>query len=655
MTAPPVRQRVAADTPEAVALAAIDRPVAMFASALAGQALRLELAAPAGRAQAGTITLSPALLAGGSGQRSWGAMRIEVLRHVVGLQPGGRWRFDAGVAEARGLVGPRTLPAGECALQRCIASWPRPVLLRRLFRIIEGGRVDARLEQQFPGAVADLQACRRHALARMGRSDRPLRALLQGLQHQALGVTQAGPELATAAAAMQGSATVYDSLQAAIGIAASLCRASRRHADIAQPRRLRIETSPTAPGQAVPGRGAADLPLDPASGEVALAALRTLRRDGSDEPVPTPAAPGSGRGPAQDHDAVQGARSGDAPARPTVRAEVFRHDEWHYLEQRYLKAWTHVHELRLRGDDLQYLAQLRQRHAGLVAVIRRRIGKVRPEGRERLHRLRDGDRIDVDAAIAARVERRAGHPGDDRVYAAVQPARRDVCAAFLLDVSGSTGFLVPDASAKAAVDATPADDDPYFYASPRHIQALPAPRRRVIDVAKDAIGLMCDALHRLGDRHAVYGFSGEGRHRVEFHVAKGFDEAWSMHSAAALARMEPKGSTRTGAALRHAARKLAGQPERARLLIVVTDGYPQDGDYGPAPDDIEYGLRDTAQAMREAERAGIEVFCVSVDHAAHDYLRRLCPASRYLVIDEVGALPEQLSKVYRKLTRHGAR
>ena len=86
-----------------------------------------------------------------------------------------------------------------------------------------------------------------------------------------------------------------------------------------------------------------------------------------------------------------------------------------------------------------------------------------------------------------------------------------------------------------------------------------------------------------------------------------------------------------------------------RLLIVVTDGYPQDSDYGPDPEDIEYGLRDTAQALRETERAGIAVFCVSVDHAAHDYLRRVCPATRYLVIDEVTALPEQLAKVYRRL------
>jgi nitric oxide reductase activation protein len=365
-------------------------------------------------------------------------------------------------------------------------------------------------------------------------------------------------------------------------------------------------------------------------------------------PAPT-AAPGDGDKAGGEAPVIEPRLPGDAPARPGSAADVFCHDEWNYLDQRYLKAWTQVHEQRLRGEDMRFLAQLRQRHAGLAASIRRRIGKVRPLGRERMHRARDGDEIDVDAAIQERIEHRAGQRGDGRVYAAQQPARREVCTAFLLDISGSTGFVVPNTETLAADDGAPGEDEPYFYASPRRSPALQPPRRRVIDVSKDAIGLMCDALARLGDRHAVWGFSGDGRHQVDFYIAKGFDDAWSAHSAAALARMEPKGSTRTGAAIRHAARKLARQPERMRLLIVVTDGYPQDSDYGPDPQDSDYGLRDTAQAMQEAERAGIMVFCVSVDHAAHDYLRRLCPPSRYLVIDEVGALPEQLAKVYRRL------
>ena len=133
-------------------------------------------------------------------------------------------------------------------------------------------------------------------------------------------------------------------------------------------------------------------------------------------------------------------------------------------------------------------------------------------------------------------------------------------------------------------------------------------------------------------------------------MAKGFDQPWSAQTAAALASLEPEGSTRTGAAIRYAVSQLLPQPAQTRVLMLVTDGYPQDRDYGPDRNDRAYGLHDTAQALREAARAGIAAFCITVDQAAHDYLRGVCPAHRYLVIDDVNSLPERLSRLYRRLT-----
>ena len=115
--------------------------------------------------------------------------------------------------------------------------------------------------------------------------------------------------------------------------------------------------------------------------------------------------------------------------------------------------------------------------------------------------------------------------------------------------------------------------------------------------------------------------------------------------------MEPRRYTRMGPAIRHAATKLVAQPARTKVLIVVSDGYPQDKDYGPIAGDSEYGLHDTARALQEAERAHISTFCITVDPAGHDYLRRMCAEDRYLVIDDVTALPEELSKIYRALDR----
>ena len=569
------------ESPLAVALAAIDRPVSLFASALAGRPLRLiAVPRPSGdwngwQGDAATIALPQSLLAGARHGMS-AAMRVEVLRHVVDVLPGGRWHFDAAQAEARGLRGPspRGPDGDDDALCQCLASWPRPRLLRRLFCIIEGGRIDVAIAQRFPGARADLQQRHAAVLARLGsRCKHPARAVLRALQRSLPGglgnEAEPSPEatdlegraLHLAAPALLDTATVHDSLRAAIDIAALLGaeHGSRREAAVSE-RWLHSDDAAAEPPAATHSQGAgASIPLRPEAG---FSVLKVRGARGGDGPQARPksgvASPGTGVTPAAADPAVQVLVPGRHGAGAGAQEQTFRHDEWHYLEQRYRRAWTQVHEQRLRGDNLQFLGQLRQRHGDLAASIRRRIGKVRPARRERARRMPEGDEIDVDAAIEARIERRAGRQAEGQVYTAQQPSRRDVGAAFLLDVSGSTGFLVPQPGAPGADEGPCEDDDPYFYASPMRRLSLQPPRRRVIDVAKDAIGLMCDALARLGDRHAVFGFSGEGRHQVEFYVAKAFDDAWSMHSAAALASMEPKGSTRTGAAIRHAAPRRLG-------------------------------------------------------------------------------------------------
>ena len=93
--------------------------------------------------------------------------------------------------------------------------------------------------------------------------------------------------------------------------------------------------------------------------------------------------------------------------------------------------------------------------------------------------------------------------------------------------------------------------------------------------------------------------------------------------------------TRMGPAVRHATAKLAAQPSRTKLLIVISDGYPQDVDYGPVRGDHEYGLQDTARALREAVDAGVTPYLVTIDPAGHDYLRRMLPEGSYVVIDDV--------------------
>ena len=104
-----------------------------------------------------------------------------------------------------------------------------------------------------------------------------------------------------------------------------------------------------------------------------------------------------------------------------------------------------------------------------------------------------------------------------------------------------------------------------------------------------------------------------------------------------------------GTAVRHATAKLQAEAARTRLLIVISDGYPQDVDYGEDARDRAHGMHDTARALADAERAGVDTFCITIDPAGHDYLREMCPDQRYLVIDEIEALPAELAKVYLAL------
>ncbi len=532
-----------------------------------------------------------------------------------------------------------------------VEGWPRRRLLQRVFTRLEDLRIDSAIARRYPGARSDLQRARSLALARRGAwpsPGRPMHAVVEALVRFTLGVEPsalgADPTLrrvlALASAVLDEAADAHDSLRAAHAICACLeepgSRASRlRDGDLAVP-----------PGDAMSdegfagGRGDADPPDAAQADEGAADGGWNAALAFSVDVAATAVA-----------DARKPAPLAARKPEPATGHAYF-YDEWDGVGHRYRPDWCRVVERRLRGDDLAFLGDVRGRHAALAARVRRQFAAIRPASRERLYRAFDGEDVDIDRVIEEAVERRAGHQSEGRVFTAQQRPRRDVCAAFLVDMSGSTGFLIPPPAGEAAAPA-PEEDDYYLY-SPRVAATAvrEPPRRRVIDVAKDAMALMCDAMHTLGDRHAVYGFSGEGRHQVDFLIAKAFADAWSPRTAAALAAMQPMGATRTGAAIRHAITRIAREPARTRVLIVVSDGYPQDADYGPAPRDPGYGIQDTARALREAEQAGIATFCIAIDPAGHDYLRTMCREDRYLVIDDVTALPEQLGKVYRALTTH---
>jgi nitric oxide reductase activation protein len=180
--------------------------------------------------------------------------------------------------------------------------------------------------------------------------------------------------------------------------------------------------------------------------------------------------------------------------------------------------------------------------------------------------------------------------------------------------------------------------------------AVERAQRRIIDVEKEAIVLMMDALESIGDRYGVYGFSGHGRDNVEFFVLKDIEEDFNLDIAKRFGRVGPLHATRMGPAIRHTASKLRGEQTRSKFLFLISDGRPQDRGYSQDGTEKAYAVQDTRMALLEARREGIQPFCLTVDKEGNDYLRTMMDDFSYEVLADVSLLPQRLPQLYKKLT-----
>lgn len=317
--------------------------------------------------------------------------------------------------------------------------------------------------------------------------------------------------------------------------------------------------------------------------------------------------------------------------RPLTTADLrYVYDEWDFEIEDYRPHWCEVREVPLLGDGGVFFSKTLATYADLIPSLKQEFQKLRPRMHQQVKGLEDGEEIDLNAVVAAHVERRSGRSPSLKLYTARQFVERDVAVLLLLDVSASTAVRLPADSAASALAAR-AEDTP-----------------RVIDLIKEAVTLLAVSLEEIGDAYAIYGFSSGGRHDVEVYPVKTFKESLTSEPHGRIGGLTPRGSTRMGAAVRHATRRLKGVSSRTRLLVVLSDGYPEDEEYGKPVVPPMYGLRDTLTALREAERSGITSFFLTIDKGGHDYLREMCPSSRYLVIEDVRTLPTELPKIYQR-------
>jgi len=180
-------------------------------------------------------------------------------------------------------------------------------------------------------------------------------------------------------------------------------------------------------------------------------------------------------------------------------------------------------------------------------------------------------------------------------------------------------------------------------------EVVSAGKKRIIEVEKEALVLIAEAVDAIGDAFAIWGWSGYGRHQVAFYVAKDFADPYDDAVRERIGRISWKMENRDGAAIRHATRRLAEWPARVRLLILLSDGKPLDCGCDQYFD--HYAQEDTRTALREARKAGVHPFCVTVDPLGREYLGRMYGDAAYTIIDKVESLPQRIPRLYRRWTR----
>ncbi len=320
-----------------------------------------------------------------------------------------------------------------------------------------------------------------------------------------------------------------------------------------------------------------------------------------------------------------------APEQPLEAGDTAHaYDEWDRDLGDYRVAWCRVIEKRVKRGDRNFVELARSRHRGLISSLRYQFQLMRPEGLRRVHNELDGDDYNLESVIDYVVDRRAASKSrisvqpSERLYTKRLRRERDVAVAFLLDQSSSTARTIG-----------------------RHpMQPYTHPGRRIIEIEKEGLVLMSEALESVGDAYAIYGFTSEGRRNVRFYVVKDFDEHLTPEVEARIGGINFQHNTRLGAAIRHASARLAAREARTHLLIVLTDGRPYDHDYG----DSMYAREDTREALKQSRASGITPFCITIDRDGEQELRDLYGEVGYTIIDDVLSLPERLPMIYRRLT-----
>ena len=290
-----------------------------------------------------------------------------------------------------------------------------------------------------------------------------------------------------------------------------------------------------------------------------------------------------------------------------------RYPEWNYRTGRYRDRGVTVQTLAPEPGSQSWVNRTLEGHRSILELIRRRFEMLQARRVLRRRQL-DGDEIDFDTCVDAFADLKAGTHMPEGLYQRCRLAERNLAIMLLIDVSGSTDGWVSST-------------------------------RRIIDVEREALLLVCIALKEMGEPYAVMAFSGRGPQGVTVRRIKDFDEPYSNDIALRISSLEPERYTRAGAAIRHATALLMQQSASHRLLLLLSDGKPNDIDEYEG----RYGAEDMRQAVNQARLQGLSPFCLTIDRQAAGYLPRIFGADQYAMLSRPELLPAVLLDWMRRL------
>jgi hypothetical protein len=510
---------------------------------------------------------------------------------------------------------------GDTDWHTLVSLFFQTTIARRLFTILENARVEFLLGQRYKGLRRDLDFAR-HERKRTRPSDQYVmnyEPLLEQLFIEALGDRQV--------LGSNGSNTGVDDKW--LDKVREVLREHIRKADatVADTIRGCLELyqylNPPAPESSVPWedpnvkpdhrdqksakKQERQRPVESSSQQAALGESGEPTQPTSLEIDPSVTTPSAG-------DSSESKRQ-TLPQSDQERKDSFYYDEWDYRIGDYRSRWCRVEESDWRKGDLIFAKKTRAAYRGLLSQVRYQFELLRPVGLRRVYGQNDGDDIDLQALTDRVIDLRAHRTPSERIYSERQHRERDVAVCFLIDMSASTNARVNGG-------------------------------KHVLDIEKEALLLMSDALEAVGDAYAIYGFSSGFRRTTNVYRFKEFDEKYGRQVERRIGNAHSLVNTRLGVAIRHATFRLNQQPSATRLLIVLSDARPADDEYGH-----RYAREDTRVALSEARATGINNFFITFAQGEHQAeMEEMLEDTNFTIIDDIMTLPERMPAIYRRLT-----